>query len=148
LWNFVLFVVVFTLVFYQSSWYNTSHHRAGTPHVDINRDFKFIYECPAAMSFFSLHLIWRWSMLAGKGIIDHPIHNTPIAIVDFKTTGLTPGIDRVIEISVVKVVPGRQPYLAFDTLVNPNRLVAATEIHGITDDDVADAPQFSDITGD
>ncbi len=87
-------------------------------------------------------------MAAIKGIYDHKISETPIAIVDFETTGLSPGMDRVLEISVAKLEPGRKPYLAFDTLVNPQRPVAATEIHGITDEDVADAPLFCDIAGD
>lgn len=82
-----------------------------------------------------------------KGIDDLAIHQTPIAVVDFETTGLTPGIDRVVEVSVFKMEPGKEPYLAFDTLVNPQRAMAATEIHGITDKDVADAPVFKDIAG-
>jgi DNA polymerase III epsilon subunit-like protein len=36
----------------------------------------------------------------------------------------------------------------YDTLVNPLRPVAATEIHGITDSDVKGAPTFRDISGD
>ena len=82
------------------------------------------------------------------GITDHVIAETPISIIDFETTGLTPGADRVVEVSVVRLEPGSPPRVAFDTLVNPSRRVAATEIHGITDDDVADAPSFEDVAGD
>lgn len=39
----------------------------------------------------------------------------------------------------------RQLAVVLDTLVNPGRPVAATEIHGITDVDVADAPSFADV---
>jgi len=35
--------------------------------------------------------------------------------------------------------------MVLDTLLNPQRPVAATEIHGITDRDVADAPAFAAI---
>lgn len=87
-------------------------------------------------------------MAAYKGIKKYKIHETPIAVVDFETTGLTPGLDRVVEISVYKLEPGKSPYLTFDTLVNPLRPMTATEIHGITDKDVKKAPTFSDIVGD
>lgn len=79
---------------------------------------------------------------------DRRIAETPVAIIDFETTGLTAGFDRVVEVSVVRVEPGQQPRLVFDTLVNPHRPVAATEIHGITDADVKNAPVFADIVGD
>jgi DNA polymerase-3 subunit epsilon len=81
------------------------------------------------------------------GIASRPIADTPVAILDFETTGLTPGFDRVVEVSIVRVDPGEQPRLAFDTLVNPSRPMAATEIHGITDADVAKAPRFSEVAG-
>jgi len=86
-------------------------------------------------------------MITAKGIINHKINETPIAVIDFETTGLTAGFDRVIEISVFKKEPSKRPYLAFDTLVNPKRPVSATEIHGITDEDVKNAPTFDDIAG-
>jgi len=82
------------------------------------------------------------------GIASQPIHETPVAIIDFETTGLTAGADRVIEVSVVRVDPGQEPRLVLDTLVNPHRHVAATDIHGITDADVENAPYFHEITGD
>jgi len=83
-----------------------------------------------------------------SGIHDRLIAETPVAVIDFETTGLTAGLDRVVEVSVVRVDPGQAPRLAFDTLVNPCRPMAATEIHGITDADVARAPTFADVAGD
>lgn len=81
------------------------------------------------------------------GISARRISETPVAIIDFETTGLTPGYDRVVEVSVVRVNPGEKPQLVFDTLVNPSRPMAASEIHGINDNDVAKAPRFQDIAG-
>lgn len=82
-----------------------------------------------------------------SGIHDWPVYEAPIAIIDFETTGLNPGRDRVIEASVLRIDPREEPRLVFDTLINPRRRVSATEIHGITDDDVADAPEFAEIAG-
>jgi DNA polymerase-3 subunit epsilon len=82
------------------------------------------------------------------GITDRFIAETPISILDFETTGLSPGPDRVVEVSVVRMEPGRAPRLVFDTLVDPGRQVAATSIHGITDEDVVGAPAFDEIAGD
>jgi DNA polymerase-3 subunit epsilon len=84
---------------------------------------------------------------ATNGILDRRITETPIAVIDFETTGLSPGYDRVVEVSVVRVDPGSPPRLVFDSLVNPDRRMSATEIHGLTDWDVADAPRFKDVAG-
>jgi len=82
------------------------------------------------------------------GIGNRTISQTPIAVIDFETTGLTAGFDRVIEVSVIRLDPGHAPRLTFDTLVHPQRPVDATEIHGITDAHVSDAPPFREIAGD
>lgn len=82
-----------------------------------------------------------------SGISGRRIDDTPVAVIDFETTGLTPGLDRVVEVSVVRIDPGESPRLAFDSLINPVRPMAATEIHGITDADVAEAPRFQDVAG-
>jgi DNA polymerase-3 subunit epsilon len=81
------------------------------------------------------------------GLLGRSIDDTPVAVLDFETTGMSPGYDRVVEVSVVRIDPGRPPELVFDTLVNPGRRVAATEVHGITDPDVIDAPRFEQVTG-
>lgn len=81
-----------------------------------------------------------------QGILNLSILDTPIAVVDFETTGLSADYDRVVEVSVVRVEPGgKKRTLVLDTLVNPRRPVAATEIHGITDGMVKHAPEFKDV---
>lgn len=81
------------------------------------------------------------------GLLDQPILQTPVAVLDFETTGMRAGWDRVVEVSVVRFDPGQPMNLVLDTLVQPDRRMAATEIHGITDADVANAPRFADIAG-
>lgn len=80
------------------------------------------------------------------GILNLPIADVPIAVIDFETTGLSADYDRVVEVSVVRVeLGGKKRTLVLDTLVNPRRSVSATEIHGITDGMVKKAPEFKDI---
>jgi DNA polymerase-3 subunit epsilon len=81
------------------------------------------------------------------GLMERPIADTPIAIIDLETTGLNAGVDRVVEVSVVRIEPDQKPELVLDTLINPHRRMSATDIHGITEEDVADAPRFEEIAG-
>ncbi|HMA33489.1 MAG TPA: 3'-5' exonuclease [Chloroflexia bacterium] len=68
---------------------------------------------------------------------------TDWAILDLETTGLDPQADRIVQIGVL--LPGGVSGL--ESLVNPGIPIpqAATAIHGITDDQVADAPGFGDL---
>jgi len=86
--------------------------------------------------------------MARSGILDWPVLETPVAVIDFETTGLMAGADRVVEVSVVRLDPRSEPRLVLDSLVHPQRRVAATHIHGITDDDVIGAPTFAALAGD
>lgn len=79
------------------------------------------------------------------GIGSRLIDEVPLAVVDVETTGLHPNGDRIVEIAVARVEPGGKPRIVLDTLVNPGRRVSATEIHGITDRDVRDAPTFDEV---
>jgi DNA polymerase-3 subunit epsilon len=65
-----------------------------------------------------------------------------IAIIDVETTGVNPERDRVIEFAVQK---GLDPDFQKVWRVNPGIPIhpAATAVHGITDDDVKDEPQFA-----
>ena len=70
----------------------------------------------------------------------------PLAFFDLETTGVNIATDRIVEISIVKVFPdGTREILT--KRVNPTIPISpeATEIHGITDADVADKPTFSKI---
>jgi DNA polymerase-3 subunit epsilon len=70
---------------------------------------------------------------------------TPLAIIDVETTGLSPRHDRIVEIAVVVMKPGEEPRLVLQSLVNPERPVTATEIHGLSDEDLAGAPTFAEV---
>ncbi len=70
----------------------------------------------------------------------------PIVFLDLETTGINIPTDRIVEISFLKIKPdGEEQWLT--SLVNPEMPIPlkATAIHGITDDDVADAPKFREL---
>ena len=70
-------------------------------------------------------------------------HVSDYVVFDLETTGTSCLTDQVAEISAIKVVD-HQVVDEFSTLVNPERRIPyyATEVNGITDDMVADAPTF------
>lgn len=70
---------------------------------------------------------------------------TPFAVVDVETTGLLAGRDRIVEVSVVRVVPGGKPAIVFDSLIDPGRDPGPTEIHGIAAHELVGAPRFADV---
>lgn len=78
-------------------------------------------------------------------ILDLPLAETPIAVIDLETTGLSATSDRIVEIAVARVDPGEAPRLVLDTLVDPQRRVTCSEIHGIYDEDVEGAPLFREL---
>jgi len=72
--------------------------------------------------------------------------NKPICFFDLETTGVNISKDRIVEISILKVHPdGKEE--RYTKLVNPTVPIPAevTAVHGISDQDVADAPTFKDI---
>ena len=77
------------------------------------------------------------------------IPNIEFAIVDVETTGLFPKKnDRVIEIAVVRVDSNWHLLDEYTTLVNPQRDIGPTYIHGIQAKDVRHAPLFVEVGGD
>ncbi len=70
----------------------------------------------------------------------------PIVFIDLETTGVNLATDRVIEIAIVKILPNKEKQVKHK-IVNPQMPIpkAASDIHGITDEHVKDAPTFKDI---
>jgi DNA polymerase-3 subunit epsilon len=82
------------------------------------------------------------SMASGS----HGTLPTGFAVVDLETTGLHPGYHhRVVEIAIVDLDLATQPEGTWSTLINPERDVGPTRIHGIRADDVVGAPHFADV---
>lgn len=71
-----------------------------------------------------------------------PTFQPGFAVVDFETTGLSPQSDRVVEVGIVLVDHLGRLQHRWQTRINPGRPMGATHIHGLTDDDVRDAPAF------
>jgi DNA polymerase-3 subunit epsilon len=70
----------------------------------------------------------------------------PLAIFDLETTGTNVSNDRIVEICVVKIMPdGAENILT--QRINPGIPIPkeSTMIHGITDMDVKDSPNFKDF---
>ncbi|HET7736889.1 MAG TPA: exonuclease domain-containing protein [Nocardioidaceae bacterium] len=70
------------------------------------------------------------------------------AVVDIETTGLSPNTNRILSIAVVSTDPDGRVLDEWSSLVNPQGPVGATHVHGITENEVADAPVFHDVIAD
>lgn len=67
-------------------------------------------------------------------------------VLDVETTGLDYSHDRIVQIGIIKVVDNK-PVDSLNTYINPEIPIPprSTEIHGITDEDVKDAPTYKQI---
>lgn len=70
----------------------------------------------------------------------------PIIFFDLETTGVDPAKDRIVEISLIKVLPNGDEEIK-TRRVNPGMPIppSSTAIHGISDEDVKDEPRFEQI---
>lgn len=70
----------------------------------------------------------------------------PIVFFDVETTGLDVAVDRIISISVTKVMPDGE-IISKSSLINPVIQISkeATEVHGITNDMLVDKPKFNQL---
>ncbi len=69
-------------------------------------------------------------------------------VLDTETTGLEPAEGhRIIEVAALELHDRRATGRHFHRYVNPERAIdfAATEVHGLTTEDLADKPRFGDI---
>lgn len=70
----------------------------------------------------------------------------PLAFFDLETTGINVSKDRIVEISVLRIEPN-QDQTSWTRKINPEMPIPLTssEIHGIYDKDVENAPTFKEI---
>jgi DNA polymerase-3 subunit epsilon len=69
--------------------------------------------------------------------------NRPIAFIDLETTGVNLSLDRIVEIAIVKIMPDGTR-VTKRKIINPEMPIPqqSSDIHGITDEMVKDAPTF------
>jgi DNA polymerase-3 subunit epsilon len=70
----------------------------------------------------------------------------PLAFFDLETTGVTVGADRIVEISILKLLPEGTKQ-TFTRRINPEIPIpeAASKVHGIYNADVANEPTFRQL---
>jgi DNA polymerase-3 subunit epsilon len=73
----------------------------------------------------------------------------PLAFFDLETTGLNIATDRIVEISIVKILPNGDKEIKTE-LVNPTIPISkeSVEIHGITEEKLKDKPTFKELASD
>lgn len=70
----------------------------------------------------------------------------PLAFFDLETTGITIGTDRIVEISILKLMPDGEK-LIYTKRVNPEMPIpeASSKVHGIYDKDIVNEPNFKQL---
>jgi len=70
----------------------------------------------------------------------------PIAFIDLETTGVSLSTDRIVEIAIIKLLPDGSRQVK-RKLINPQMPIpkASSDIHGITNEMVKDAPTFKQV---
>ena len=72
--------------------------------------------------------------------------NRPLAFFDLETTGVVIGADRIVEISILKMMPDETKCI-MTKRINPERPIPyeSSLVHGIYDKDVANEPTFRQL---
>lgn len=75
-----------------------------------------------------------------------PVLTRPLTCFDVESTGVNPLTARIVQIAILRVHPSGV-IDRYQTLVNPGEPIPsdATEVHGISDDMVKDAPSFKQL---
>ena len=70
----------------------------------------------------------------------------PLAFIDLETTGINLSSDRIVEIAIVKILADGTKSVK-RKLINPEMPIpkAASDMHGITNEMVKDAPTFKQV---
>ena len=70
----------------------------------------------------------------------------PIVFIDLETTGINLATDRIVEIAIIKIFPDKEKQVKHK-VINPQMPIpkVASDIHGITDEQVKNAPTFKEV---
>jgi len=73
----------------------------------------------------------------------------PLAFIDLETTGIDIATDKIVEISILKLFPNQNKELK-TIRINPGIPIpqSASAVHGISNDDVKDEPEFKSVAKD
>jgi DNA polymerase-3 subunit epsilon len=110
------------------------------------------YSAPQSLSMAPRTVVYDFELLAkqpGAQLSNTPLDDLVYVVFDTETTGLLPSRgDEIVQIAAVRIVNGKRVEKeVLDTLVNPGRAipVSSTEIHGISDAMVVDAPPIEKV---
>jgi len=80
-------------------------------------------------------------------ILQLPIEEAEFSVLDVETTGLSPAVNNIIEIGLIKI-KNFKVIDQFNSFLNPGRAIPPfiTQFTGISDDDVYNAPFFDDVS--
>ncbi len=75
--------------------------------------------------------------------------NRPLVFLDVESTGVNPDHDRIVQIAAVRYFGGGAQKDEKSHLIHPGQPIPpeATQVHGITDEMVKDAPSFRQLAG-
>ncbi len=108
---------------------------------------------PAPSATSARPLVFDFELLDRQNegsVTDRPLPDLDFVVLDTETTGLEPERDELVQIAAVRMVNGRSVAgEAMETLVNPGRSIPpqSSRVHGITDEQVADAPRVAEAVG-
>lgn len=75
------------------------------------------------------------------------ILDRPLVVFDLETTGTNTQEDRIVQFAALKIQKSGQYW--YEKLINPEKHIPeqATKVHGITNEEVKNAPTFDDVSG-
>lgn len=84
----------------------------------------------------------------GKELMERPLSELPVAAIDFESAGAAPGeTDQPVQVGIVRAATlfgTEECFVSYIACTRPVRWSAA-RIHGITTDQLQDAPAFADL---
>lgn len=122
------------------------------PNIDIEEDIEYRDEFESYIALSpSPYIEENQINLFNNNVETIPtyLENKTFVVFDIETTGLDYRKDEIIEIGAVKIVNG-EIIESFATLIKPNQIISEeiTNINGITNEMVADAPIFGNVIAD